>query len=30
MHSSSEQVNIKSLLKGYELIKQMFIEFNNI
>ncbi|MBR1753429.1 M20/M25/M40 family metallo-hydrolase [bacterium] len=29
MHSPSERVNFKTLEKGYELIKQMFIEFNN-
>lgn len=29
MHSPSERINFKTLLKGYELIKQMFIEFNN-
>lgn len=29
MHSPSERVNFKTLQKGYELIKQMFIEFNN-
>ncbi len=28
MHSSSEKVNYKTLLKGYELLKQLFIEFN--
>lgn len=29
MHSCSEKINFKSLLKGYEVIKQLFIEFNN-
>lgn len=29
MHSPSEKMNYKSLLKGYELVKQMFLEFNN-
>ena len=28
MHSSSEMVNYKTLIQGYNLIKQMFIEFN--
>ena len=28
MHSPSEKVNYKTLLKGYELVKQIFIEFN--
>lgn len=28
MHSASEKINYKTLLKGYELIKQVFIEFN--
>lgn len=28
MHSSSEKVDFKTMLKGYELLKQMFIEFN--
>lgn len=28
MHSSSEKVNYKTMLKGYELLKQMFVEFN--
>ena len=28
MHSASEKINYKTLLKGYELLKQMFIEFN--
>lgn len=30
MHSPSEQVNYKTLLKGYELIKQLFVEFNSV
>ena len=30
MHSTSEKVNYKSMLKGYELIKQMFVEFNSL
>lgn len=30
MHSNSEKVNYKSLLKGYELLKLSFIEFNQI
>lgn len=29
MHANSERINYKSLLKGYELLKQMFVEFNN-
>lgn len=28
MHSASEKINYKTLLKGYELIKQVFIGFN--
>lgn len=28
MHSNSEKVNFKTMLKGYELLKQLFIEFN--
>lgn len=28
MHSASEKVNYKTLLQGYELLKQIFIEFN--
>lgn len=28
MHSSAEKINYKTLLKGYELLKQIFIEFN--
>lgn len=28
MHSNSEKVNYKSILKGYALLKQVFIEFN--
>lgn len=28
MHSSAEKVDYKTLLKGYELLKQFFIEFN--
>lgn len=28
MHSNSEKVNYKTLLKGYELLKELFIEFN--
>lgn len=28
MHSNSERMNYKTLLKGYELLKQMFFEFN--
>lgn len=28
MHSNSEKINYKTLLKGYELLKQLFIEFN--
>lgn len=28
MHSSSEKVNYKTMLEGYELLKQLFIEFN--
>lgn len=28
MHSPAENVNYKTILKGYELLKQMFIEFN--
>lgn len=28
MHSSSEKINFKTLLKGYELIKQLFIDYN--
>lgn len=30
MHSSNEKVDFKTILKGYELLKQLFIEFNNI
>jgi len=29
MHSVNEMVNYKTLLKGYEILKQMFIEFNS-
>lgn len=29
MHSNNEKINYKTLLKGYELLKQLFIEFNN-
>lgn len=29
MHSNSEKVNYKTMLEGYELLKQLFIEFNN-
>ena len=29
MHSNAEYVNYKTIEKGYELIKQMFIEFNS-
>lgn len=29
MHSPSERVNFKTLQKGYDLIRQIFIEFNN-
>lgn len=29
MHSNSEKINFKTLLKGYELLKQLFIEFNS-
>lgn len=28
MHSSSEKINYKTLMQGYELLKQIFIEFN--
>ena len=28
MHSNEEKVNFKTLLKGYELLKELFIEFN--
>lgn len=28
MHSNSEKVNYKTLLQGYELLKELFIEFN--
>lgn len=28
MHSNSEKVNYKTMLSGYELLKQLFIEFN--
>lgn len=28
MHSSTEKVNFKTMIIGYELLKQMFIEFN--
>lgn len=28
MHSSAEKIDYKTLLKGYELVKQMFVEFN--
>lgn len=28
MHSASEKINYKTLLKGYELIKQIFIDYN--
>ncbi|MFA7658187.1 MAG: M20/M25/M40 family metallo-hydrolase [Candidatus Gastranaerophilaceae bacterium] len=30
MHSSSEKVDYKTMLKGYEVLKQMFIEFNQL
>ena len=30
MHSAAEKVDYKTLLKGYEVIKNTFIEFNNI
>lgn len=30
MHSASEKINYKTLLKGYDLLKQLFVEFNNI
>lgn len=30
MHSNSEKVNHKTLLQGYELLKELFIEFNQI
>lgn len=29
MHSPSEKINYKTLLKGYEVIKQLFLELNN-
>lgn len=29
MHSNKEKINFKTLLKGYELVKQFFIEFND-
>lgn len=29
MHSYSEKVDYKTILRGYELLKQLFIEFNN-
>ncbi len=29
MHSPSEKMNYKTLLQGYDLVKQMFLEFNN-
>lgn len=29
MHSSAEKINYKTLLQGYELVKQLFIEFNS-
>lgn len=29
MHASSEKIDYKTLLKGYELLKQLFIEFNH-
>lgn len=28
MHSNSEKINYKTLLQGYELLKELFIEFN--
>lgn len=28
MHSNSEKVNYKTLLQGYELLKELFVEFN--
>ena len=30
MHSAAEKVDYKSLIKGYEVIKNTFEEFNNI
>ena len=30
MHSNAEYMNIESFYKGYELAKEIFIEFNNI
>lgn len=30
MHSSSEKVDYKSLLKGYQLVKTLFFEFNSL
>jgi len=30
MHSSSEKVNYKTMSKGYELLKQLFIDFNSL
>lgn len=30
MHSSSEKINYITMLKGYELLKQLFIEFNQL
>lgn len=29
MHSNSERINYKTLLQGYELLKELFIEFNS-
>ncbi len=29
MHSANEKVNYKTLLKGYDIIKELFIEFNS-
>lgn len=29
MHSPAEKVNYKTMLKGYELLKQLFVEFNS-
>lgn len=29
MHSVNEKVDYKTMLKGYELLKQLFVEFNN-
>lgn len=30
MHSVNEKVNFKTMIKGYELLKQLFIEFNSL